>query len=229
VTEALGPFRRKVVAVVGPPVRLPGDAAVTPAVAPSAIGTLGRLEPVKGQERIVRAAALLSDEFPDLRVVLWGEESPAWPGYAGELRALAAELGLGERVELPGYTDDAVAALGRLTVFVTATWRDERGYGWEGLSGAMLEAAWVGLPVVAARGGGTAEGLVDGVTGTLVDGADPALLARAIAPYLRDPTAARAAGAAGRAWVRERFAPEPAAGRLFGALASVARRSGRCG
>jgi glycosyltransferase involved in cell wall biosynthesis len=177
VTEALGPFRRKVVAVVEPPVRLSDDAVVAPAASPPAIGTLGRLEPVKGQERIVRAAALLSGEFPDLRVLLFGDESPAHPGHRAELRSLADALGLGERVELPGYADDAVAALSRLTVFVTATWRDERGYGWEGLSGAMLEAAWVGLPVVAARGGGTAEGLVDGVTGTLVEEADPALLA----------------------------------------------------
>jgi glycosyltransferase involved in cell wall biosynthesis len=93
----------------------------------------------------------------------------------------------------------------------------------EGLSGAMLEASWVGLPVVATRGGGTPEGLKDGVSGTLVDPADPVGMAGAIAPYLRDPELARGAGEAGRRFTREHFAPEVAAARLFEALGNAAR------
>lgn len=219
VAGALGPLlrRRRLLAVVGPPVRLPLDLRIPPSEQP-AIGTLATLTPIKGQRHIVEAAGLLLEEFPDLRVVLAGGVAPNHPDYPGELRALAEQVGLGERLELTGFVEDVEAILRRLTVFVNATYRDERGFGWEGLSGAMLEASWAGLPVVATRGGGTAEGLQDGVSGTLVEPADPAVLAAALAPYLRDRELAARTGEAGRRFTRERFAPHVAAARLFGAL-----------
>jgi glycosyltransferase involved in cell wall biosynthesis len=225
VTDALGPRlkARRVLGVVGPPVRLPDDLRVEPATAPPAIGTLGSLVPIKGHEHIIRAGALLSQEFGDLRVVLAGGGSPVYPGEPARLRALGDELGLGERLELLGFQTDVAAVLRRMTVFVTATYRDEHGFGWEGLSGAMLEASWAGLPLVAAAGGGTAEGLLPGVTGTLVERADPVLIAEAAAPYLRDAALARSTGEAGAAFARERFAAPVAAERLFGLLGRAVR------
>lgn len=225
VTEALGERlrRRRVLGVVGPPVRLPSDARVTPAGDPPAIGTLGRLIPIKGHEHIIRAGAELSGEFPAIRVILAGDGSPDFPDEPSRLRALGDELGLGERLELTGYTGDVLGVLARLTVFVNATFRDEHGFGWEGLSGSMLEASWTGLPVVAALGGGTAEGVLDGATGTLVERADGRLIARACAPYLRDPALAARTGDAGRAFTRENFAPQVAAQRLFAMLGEAAR------
>jgi glycosyltransferase involved in cell wall biosynthesis len=226
VTDALGERlkAKRVLGVVGPPMRLPDDARVTPATDPPAIGTLGRLIPIKGHEHIVRAGAALSADFPDLRVILAGDTSPDHPGERERLRALGDELGLGARLELVGYTSDVLEVFRRLTVFVNATYRDEHGFGWEGLSGSMLEASWVGLPVVAAIGGGTAEGVVDGETGTLVGRADGELIAAACAPYLRDHERAVGAGEAGRAFAREHFAPDVAAGRLFAMLAEAAAR-----
>ena len=227
VLDALGPAlrRRRLLAVVGPPVRLPAQLEVVPNELPT-VGTMATLIPIKGQRHIVEAAGLLRHEFPELRVLLAGAESADFPSFAGELRALAQQVGMGERVELAGYTTDVAGVLGRLTVFVNATYRDERGFGWEGLSGAMLEASWVGLPVVATRGGGTPEGVLEGVTGTLAEPADPAALAAAIAPYLRDRELARAAGRAGRRFAHERFAPDVASAKLFGALAQAARLAG---
>jgi glycosyltransferase involved in cell wall biosynthesis len=224
VAGALGPLReRRLLAVIGPPMRL-HDAPYRPPAGPQpAIGTLAALTPYKGQHHIISAAALLSREFPDLRVLLAGEQLAAYPGYPSELIDLAAELGISERVELSGFVQDVTAILGRLAVYVNATYRDESGFGLEGLGGAMLEASWVGLPVVATSGGGTPEGLLDGVTGTLVDSPDPATLAGAIAPYLRDASLARRAGEAGRSFARERFAPQLAAERLFAALRAAAR------
>lgn len=224
VTEALGRWKaRRVLGVVGPPVRLPDALRIEPATMPPAIGTLGRLIPYKGHEHIIRAGAQLSAEFADVRVILAGDGSPDHPDEAARLRALGDELGLGERLELVGFTSDVAGVLRRMTVFVTATYRDEQGFGWEGLSGAMLEASWVGLPLVAAAGGGTAEGLLPGVTGTLVDRADGALIAEAAAPYLRDPELARRTGEAGAAFAREHFAPATAAQRLFDLLGQAVR------
>ena len=221
---AVGPLRRRrLLRVVGPPVRLPPGASQRPSPDPPAIGTLAALTPYKGQQHIIEAAALLSEEFPRMRVVFAGDTVREYPGYLDQLKRLAERLGLLERIEFTGFVDDVTSVLERLTVYVSATHRDERGFGLEGLSGAMLEASWVGLPVVATRGGGTPEGLEDGVTGTLVAPSDPAELARAVAVYLRDPELARATGEAGMRLARERFAPDVTAARLFGALAGVAR------
>jgi glycosyltransferase involved in cell wall biosynthesis len=212
---------RRLLAVVGPPVRLAHDLRVIPNRRRPAIGTTASLTPIKGQRHIIEAASMLSEEFPQLRVILAGAPSPDHPGFAEELGRLAAELEVGERLELTGFVEDVGEVLSRMTVFVNATYRDELGFGWEGLSGAMLEASWVGLPVVASGGGGTPEGLQDGVTGTLVAPGEPAAMARAIAPYLRDPMLARTTGEAGARFVRERFAPDVGAKRLFQALAEV--------
>lgn len=225
--QALGPRlrRRRLLAVVAPPMRLPQELHLGPAEEPLAIGTLATLVPIKGQAHIMEAAAILSREFPQLRVVLAGAASPDFPAYPAELRRLATRLGLTERLELNGFVEDVTGVLARLTVFVNATWRDERGFGLEGLGASTLEASWVGLPVVATRGGGSAEAVLDGVTGTLVEPGDPPALAAAIAPYLRDVELARRTGEAGRRFTRERFAPQPAADRLFAALS---RAAGAC-
>jgi glycosyltransferase involved in cell wall biosynthesis len=206
VARTLGPTRRRrQVSISGPPVELARP--VSPSPAHPTIGTLARLVPYKGHHLMVEAAALLKDEFPEIRVVLAGESAPQYPGYPDELRALAKTLGLEDAVEMPGFIA-AADALERLSVFVNATYRDEEGFGFEGLSGAMLEASAAGLPVVATRGGGTAEGLMDGVTGTLVDKAEPAAIAAAVRPYLADPELASRAGAAGKRFVAARFRPE---------------------
>jgi glycosyltransferase involved in cell wall biosynthesis len=227
VAHALGPLRaRKLLAVVGLPVRLDPQLHLHPESTPPTIGTLATLVPIKGHRHIVQAGALLAEEFPELRIVLAGAESSDHPGYAHELRELAQELGIAERLELTGFVQDVTDVLTRLTVFVNATYRAERHYGREGLGGSMLEASWAGVPVVATRGGGSPEGLNDGVTGTLVDPADPAAIALAIARYLRDRELARLTGEAGRHFARERFAPAVVAAKLFGALDLAAARKG---
>lgn len=224
--RALGPLRRRrLLGIVGPPMRL----TVQPspgAPDPPTIGTVARLVPYKGQHLIIRAAAILSEEFPDLRVVLAGGPVEQYPDYAGDLRRLAERLGLAERTEILGFVPSVADVLPRLSVYITSTYRDEQGFGFEGLSTSMLEAGAAELPVVAVDSGGTPEGLIDGVTGTLVAEPEPDLLAAAIAPYLRDPAAAARAGAAGREFVRERFLPETAAARVWAMLAEGASANG---
>jgi glycosyltransferase involved in cell wall biosynthesis len=219
--SALGPWlsHRRLLAVVGPPVRLPLELELAPNEREPTIGTVATLTPIKGQRHILEAAATLSSEFPRLRVLLAGGPSPDYPDYPQELQRLADRLGIADRLEMCGFVDDVTKILAKLTVFINATCQDERGFGWEGLSGAMLEASWAGLPVVASDGGGTREGIRDGVTGTLVVPADAAELARAAGAYLRDPELARRAGEEGRRFTRERFAPQVGAVRLFQTLA----------
>jgi len=217
--EALGPLReRRLLGVVGPPIRLDPDFIAAPDSTRPTIGTLGRLVPYKGHDRIIAAAGLLAADVANLHVVLAGAAAHEYPGYRAELERSIIAAGLEGRVELPGFVEPR-EVLERLTVYVNATYRDLAGHGLEGLSGAMLEASWSGVPVVASRGGGTSEGVRDGETGTLVEAADPPLLAAAIRPYLLDPALAARTGGAGRAFAHHLFAPGPAAARLFGLLA----------
>jgi phosphatidylinositol alpha-1,6-mannosyltransferase len=132
---------------------------------------------------------------------------------------------MADRVEFLGHVDRIEAVLDRLSLLVSATHRDEKGFGEEGLGAAIVEASWAGLPVVATSGGGAPEAVQDGVTGTLVPPAEPARLADAIGRYLGDPAAAGAAGEAGARFARERFRPATLGPRLFEWLREAAGRA----
>jgi phosphatidylinositol alpha-1,6-mannosyltransferase len=69
----------------------------------------------------------------------------------------------------------------------------------------FLEAAACGRPVVAGTSGGAPEAVREGVTGHVVEPRSPEAVAGAISGLLGDPAKARAMGAAGRAWVEERW------------------------
>jgi phosphatidyl-myo-inositol dimannoside synthase len=84
-----------------------------------------------------------------------------------------------------------------------------------------LEAAATGLPVVAGRSGGAPETVVEGVTGTVVDGRRPGPVGRAVADLLADPERARAMGAAGRRRVEAELSWQAVVTRLDKLLAEA--------
>lgn len=223
VVQALGALRRRrLLGVVGVPITLPETLRADADPRPPVVGTLARLVPYKGHHHLIEATSLLSSEFPDVRLVLAGAPVREYPDYPEALRRRAADLGLGDRVELPGHVADPGAVLRRLSVFVNATYRDADGFGLESLGAGLVEASWAGVPAVAPRLGGTPEAVRDGETGTLVDSVEPDALAAAIAPYLRDAGLRARTGEAGRAFARAGFRPQAAAGRLFGLLERAA-------
>jgi glycosyltransferase involved in cell wall biosynthesis len=213
---------RRVLGIVPPPVRLPESFVVTGNRPPATLGSLARLQRVKGHHHLIEAAARLRHRFPELRVLIAGAPHRSEPDYARELRATARRCGLEGRMELLGHVDRAEDVLERLTVYVSATYQDERGFGHEGLGLAAIEASWAGLPVVATNGGGSPEAVADGVTGILVPPADPGALADAIAAYLSDPGRSRAAGEAGERFARDRFRPAAGAHELVALLQRAA-------
>jgi glycosyltransferase involved in cell wall biosynthesis len=208
--------------VVYPAVRLAEELGPSASRSPFTVGSVGRLEPTKGHHRIVEAAGRLRGEFPDIRVVIAGAV-PHAPGYATRLRDTARAAGIADRLEVLGHVERVEEVLQRLTVFVSASYRDRRGRGGEALSVALAEASWSGLPVVATLSGGTPEQVVDGATGILVPPENPERLAAAMAHFLADPAASAAAGRAGAALARERFGPREVAQQLFAVLRECAR------
>jgi phosphatidylinositol alpha-1,6-mannosyltransferase len=76
----------------------------------------------------------------------------------------------------------------------------------EGLGMVYLEAAACGRPVVAGTSGGAPETVQEGVTGHVVaDPRSPEAVAAVVTGLLDDPGRARRMGAAGRAWVEQRW------------------------
>lgn len=128
---------------------------------------------------LLRAMAASSDLDVRLTLVGDGPERPY-------LEALAATLGVAERVRFLGHVDEQAkrAALAAADLFVLASAH-------EGFGLVYLEAMQHGLPVIASGAGGQADFLEDGRTGKLVPGDDAAALAAAIAALAGDPALRR--------------------------------------
>ena len=210
-------------AVIYQPVRLDSDFVVSYPRPQATLTCVGRLEPTKGQHLLIAAARMLRDRFPAVNVLLAGGCPSYARRYPSELTQLADRLEI--PLEMTGHVDCIETVLNRTTVYAQPSFRDRWGRGDEALGIALAEASWAGLPVVAARTGGIPEVVQDGVTGKLVPPSDPVALADAIGTFLADPSAGRAAGAAGSRYARSRFRAEDVAAQLFSALASLGNRS----
>ncbi|MFN8024878.1 MAG: glycosyltransferase family 4 protein [Acidimicrobiia bacterium] len=149
----------------------------------------GRHVPEKGLDVGLRAVALLADREPGLRVLLVGD-GPAHDA----LLALAAELGIADRVEATG----AVAGSEMSALYARATVVAVPSRYAEPFGIVAVEAGLAGRPVVASAAGGLPEIVVDGVNGLLVPQDDPTALAGALGTLLADRALAARLGAAGR-------------------------------
>lgn len=158
------------------------------------IGAVAHLSPKKGQRYLIEATALLRERWPELVCLLVGEGDDR-----SLLERLAGELGIADAVRLLGYRDDVPAVMQAMDVVVLPSVAKE------GLGVALIEAAFVGRPVVGSDAPGIREVIVHGETGLLAPPGDAEELARAIAVILADPTLARRMGERGRERAREMF------------------------
>lgn len=130
------------------------DAAVQPVRPrpvrwPVTFGCAGALVTVKKWEVVVQALALAPRDAP-LRLVHVGSEdgSAASRAYAERLRRLGRELGVADRIDWRGGSDDMTSFYGEIDCLIVAS-------PWEASSVAALEAIAAGAPVLAAAGSGT--------------------------------------------------------------------------
>ena len=137
------------------------------------VGSIGRLEPQKRFDVLIRACAALRQRLPALRVVIAGDGS-----LRDTLAAQAAQM-LPDACRLLGHCDDIVAVHHASDLFVQSS-------DYEGTSNAVLEAMALETPVVATAAGGTAEIVADNVHGLIVPCGDVAALAGAIEHTLRE-------------------------------------------
>jgi glycosyltransferase involved in cell wall biosynthesis len=159
------------------------------------IGTVGNLNPQKGHEYLLRAAAQARAVRPNVRVLIVGASHETHRGYERGLRARAKHLGfvIGKDVIFAGTLDDVRPALAAMDVFVLSSVPRS-----EGAPTAVEEAMMMNRPVIAANVGAVSELVDDGVTGLLVPPLDPAALSDAIARMADNPALRAAMGARGR-------------------------------
>ena len=179
------------------------------------VGCVARLRSEKGQATLLRAAARLRDQWPDLVVLLVGDG----PEEAG-LRALAAELGIADRVCFAGHQSNRPNPHQLFDVSVLAS--DH-----EGFPNTLVEAMAAGRPTVASDVGGVSDAVRHDETGLLVPPGDVAALAEALARLLADPRRAAKLGARGRAVARDQFTTEHVMARLLDVYASLGGRPER--
>ncbi len=160
--------------------------------------TVSRLTKRKGVDTVLRALPLVLKTVPSARYKVIGN-GPELQG----LQKLAGELGVQDKVDwVLELTDEHlrkeyIAA----DVMVLANRHEDRKRDFEGLGLVFLEAQACGTPVVAGATGGTADALVDGETGILVDPHSPEEIASAIISILEDPEKRKQMGEKGASWV----------------------------
>ncbi|QUQ70427.1 D-inositol-3-phosphate glycosyltransferase [Kutzneria sp. CA-103260] len=168
---------------------------------------VGRIQPLKAPDVLLRAAAELLVERPELRsklvVVVVGGPSGSGLEQPKALQELAVELGILDVVRfMPPQRGEALARVYRAADVVAVPSHNES----FGL--VALEAQACGTPVVAAAVGGLPIAVVDNVTGRLVGDHNPGNWARvlgdvALRPSLREELARNAVGHARRfSWDR---------------------------
>jgi glycosyltransferase involved in cell wall biosynthesis len=172
------------------------------------LGTVGNLNPQKGHEYLLRAAARVRMELDGVKVIVVGASHDTHRAYESKLYELARSLGLevGADVVFTGALQDVRRALAAVDVFVCSSVPRS-----EGAPAAVEEAMMMALPVVASRVGALAEVVFDGLTGYLVPPLDPEAMADAIVKVFRAPDGRRTMGDRGRERALARFSAEDCA------------------
>ncbi|WP_329133463.1 glycosyltransferase family 4 protein [Streptomyces sp. NBC_00670] len=163
---------------------------------------VSRLVPRKGQDTLILALPRILALHPDTVLLIVGGGP-----YEGDLRRLARETGVADSVRFTGSVPwaDLPAHYGAGDVFAMPCRTRRGGLDVEGLGIVYLEASATGLPVVAGDSGGAPDAVLDGETGWVVRGGEPAEAADRISALLSDEALRRRMGERGRQWIEEKW------------------------
>jgi glycosyltransferase involved in cell wall biosynthesis len=161
------------------------------------LGFVGRLTRDKGIPELVESFLKLSEQFPDLRLLLLGPSKEEEP-IDGKTRRV---LDTHPRIILAGETLDTAPFYALMDILVLPSHR-------EGFPNVILEAYAAGKPVVAARATGTIDAVVDGETGLLFPIGDVAALVRCLQRLLGDKVAATKLASSGQELIKREFRQE---------------------
>jgi glycosyltransferase involved in cell wall biosynthesis len=164
------------------------------------LASVSRLFGEKGQRELLRAFALVRREVPDVWLAVVGADALDVHGssFTAELKQLAKELGILDRVLFTGERSDVPRVMAAADVFTMPSYNEPFGL-------VFLEAMAMRRPVVAVNNGGTPEVVEDGRSGFLVSYKDVETLAARIVTLLRQKDLRERMGDYGRARVLDYF------------------------
>ncbi len=163
------------------------------------IGLVGRITEWKGQHIFIEAASRVRSQFPQARFQIIGSAMFGEEAYEAKLRVLVVDHEMENCVEFMGFRTDVQDLIRHLTILVHASTTGEP------FGQVVIEGMAAGKPVIATRGGGVPEIVVDGATGLLVKMGDAGEMAAAMIELLSEPARALAMGTAGQKRVADHF------------------------
>ncbi|MEX0757157.1 MAG: glycosyltransferase [Acidimicrobiia bacterium] len=176
----------------------------------------GRIQPLKGVDVVLEAFAIVKETLPDASLVIVGGPSGAQgPDELERLKKLGASIGDVEFRE-PVPHDDLADHYRAADLLMLPSRSESFGL-------VAAEAQSCALPVIAARTGGLADVVCDGLSGILVDGWDPADHAAAALKVLTDPLLEKQLKEGAVVW-SQRFSWESTANRFLELYAGVQDR-----
>jgi glycosyltransferase involved in cell wall biosynthesis len=156
------------------------------------VGTACFMRSWKGIEDFLRAADLLRSNGKIRWVIIGG-------GHAETYKQKARELHLEDHVQFTGHLENPFPALAALDIFALLSTANE------GVSQAILQAAYLKKPLIATSTGGLGEVCIPGETGIQVDRFAPDQVAQAVHQLAQDPRLRETLGQNGRTLVLEKF------------------------
>jgi len=148
-----------------------------PAVREKTIVTTGRLNQQKNHPLLIRAFNKIREQFPEYKLIIYGEG----PERNNDEK-LISELGLQDKVLLPGSISDVINTIRTASLFVMSS-------DFEGMPNSLMEAMAVGLPCISTDCpcGGPNTLIVNNENGILVPVADQKQLEDAIIRVISNP------------------------------------------
>ncbi len=166
------------------------------------VGFVARLDPWKGLDVFIKAAAIVARQFPSAQFIVAGGPPSGFETHENEMKKLAAQLGLADRIHFLGFKyrlTDIPEVMSALNVFSHTSIQPEP----FGL--VIIEAMACGTPVVAAAAGGPLEIIVDGESGFLTQPGSPEAHAAAVCRLLGDSALSESIGNASRLRTEQHF------------------------
>lgn len=178
-------------------------------------GISARFEPYKGHSYLLETARIVAERRDNVKFLCPGTGS-VWEETAAKVQ----EMGLGDRVLLPGFCSDMVPYYSIMDLSLNCSW------GTEATSLALIEAMSLGLPTVATRFGGNPGVVKDGVNGILTPIRDSEAMADAIVRIASDTALYRTLSEGASRIFRETFTAAAMTKRIEEIYRSEAARCG---
>lgn len=175
------------------------------------------IESYRSTNEIPEGAIVVGSIFrfwPEKRPLLWLEVAnevvrqwPSRPVYflvvgdgpmRDQMSARAKYFGIADKVRFPGTTKAISVALSAMDCFLLTSQ-------FEGTPNVLLEAQWLGIPVVTTDAGGTREAVSEGKTGEVIETESPVELAAAVVRQINHALGGPEAKQYGPQFIQERF------------------------